>query len=83
MPVGTRSYSYNVLRAKRHQVVMNPDAVTIARELAGQAPSEWYSYFERHQVADPIRAEVESILRAGGTVAEDEPTTGYVVRGSS
>src|SRR5688572_9010936 len=63
----------------RHQVVMNPDAVTIARELAGQAPSEWYAYFERHRVADPIRAEVESILRAGGTIAEDEPTTGYAV----
>jgi serine/threonine protein kinase len=59
---------------------MNPDAVTIARELAGQAPSEWYAYFERHRVADPIRAEVESILRAGGTITEDEPTTGYAVR---
>jgi serine/threonine protein kinase len=58
---------------------MNPDAVTIARELAGQAPSEWYAYFERHRVADPIRAEVESILRAGGTIAEDEPTTRYAV----
>ena len=58
---------------------MNPDAVTIARELAGQAPSEWYVYFERHRVADPLRAEVESILRAGGTIAEVEPTTGYAV----
>jgi predicted Ser/Thr protein kinase len=62
---------------------MNPDAKTIVRELAGRAPSEWYAYFEQHQIADPVRVEVESMLRSGGSSDDDQSTTGQIVPGQA
>ena len=42
---------------------MNPDAISLFRELAGRSPSEREAYYAEHHVDAVLRAEVESLLR--------------------
>ena len=41
---------------------MDPDAITLFRELADRSPSERQEYYARHQVPVALRGEVESLL---------------------
>ena len=48
---------------------MHADAIALFRELADRSPAERQAYYDQRRVPDPLRAEVESLLRFDGETA--------------
>ena len=44
---------------------MDPDAITLFREVADRSPEEREAYYTQNQVSDRLRGDVESLLQAG------------------
>jgi eukaryotic-like serine/threonine-protein kinase len=44
---------------------MNPDTLTLFREVANRPPSEREEYYTQNQISDALRSEVEGLLQAG------------------